>query len=84
METVATVHRNLGELAVMSRKTQETEKRILARALSLLAAERTKMDKAMPAAKAGDREAATQYSESVKEIGRLQQVVAKARKALDE
>ena len=71
--------RQLGELAAMSHQTQEAERKILAKAEEML----EQVMKDIPAAKAnsmlGDGE---KYMHLIGERGRLQQVIATARKNL--
>lgn len=71
--------RQLGELASMSHQTQEAERKILAKAEEML----HQVMKDIPAAKAnsmlGDSE---RYLHLIGERGRLQQVIATARKNL--
>lgn len=71
--------RQLGELASMSHQTQEAERKILAKAEEML----QQVMKDIPAAKGnsmlGDSE---RYMHLIAERGRLQQVIATARKNL--
>lgn len=79
---IATTHRHLGELAVMSHKVTETERRILARGQELLKAAQDAMDESRAAALAGDADASRRYQDAVAERGRCEMVIAQARKNL--
>lgn len=81
---VATNNRHLGELAVMSHKVTETERRILARGEELLKKAQAEIDESRAAALAGDAEASRRYQDAVAERGRCQMVIAQARKNLGE
>ena len=72
-------HRQLGELAAMSHQTQEAERRILAKALEMLKQVEADLPKASSAAMTGGED---HYMHLIAERGRLQQVVAQARKHL--
>ena len=72
-------HRQLGELAAMSHQTQEAERRILAKALEMLAQVEADLPKAASAAMTGGED---HYMHLIAERGRLQQVVAQSRKHL--
>lgn len=72
-------HRQLGELAAMSHQTQEAERRILAKALEMLTKVEADLPKAASAALTGGGD---HYQHLIAERGRLQQVVAQARKHL--
>jgi 4-diphosphocytidyl-2C-methyl-D-erythritol kinase len=76
---IDSTHRNLGELAAMAHQTQEAERKILARA-------EEQLDKVQADLKAASKAAMTgggdKYMELVTERGRLQQVIASARKHL--
>lgn len=80
----ATAQRHLGELAVMSNQTQQTERRIVARANELLAAAQKERDETRVAAQAGDAEAGRRYQAAIEEIGRCERVIAQAREHLGE
>ena len=72
-------HRQLGELAAMSHQTQEAERRILAKALEILKQVEADLPKAASTAMTGGED---HYMHLIAERGRLQQVVAQARKHL--
>lgn len=72
-------HRKLGELAAMSRQTQDAEKQILARATERLEQVQTELKDAGAAALTGGGE---KYMELIAERGQLQQVIAQARQHL--
>lgn len=80
----ATAQRHLGELAVMSTQTQQTERRISARAHELMAAAMKERDESRQAAQAGDPEASRRYQAAVEEIGRCERVIAQSREHLGE
>lgn len=79
-----TVHRNLGELAAMQRRVEQTERNILARGEELLSQAEKTMADTRAAALAGDAEASRRYQEAVADRGRCQMVVAQARRMLAE
>jgi hypothetical protein len=72
----------LGSLAAMAHQTEAMERKILARAQSLLADVERGIEKGRVEAVTGDDAAKERYAEMVMERGRLQQVVAQARAAL--
>lgn len=73
---IDTTHKHLGELAAMSRQTQEAERRILERAEALLEQVQADLTAARAAALTGGD---SHYMDLVAERGRLQQVIAQAR-----
>lgn len=72
----------LGSLAVMAHQTEAMERKILARAETLLAGVEKGIDKARAAAMAGDDDAKMKYTGMIEERGRLHQVIAQAQTAL--
>lgn len=72
-------NRQLGELAAMSHQTQEAERRILERALEMLAKVEEDIGPARAQALTGGGD---HYQHLIAERGRLQQVVATSRKHL--
>lgn len=79
---VETARRNLGELAAIAKKTEETERRILDRAQELLSDIEGKLSDARTAAMSGDDGAKKKYTDMIEERGRLYQVIASAQSAL--
>jgi hypothetical protein len=77
---INTTHKQLGELAAMSRQTEDAERRILARATERLGEVQAELSAAGPKALTGGGD---KYMELVKERGQLQQVIAQARQVLD-
>jgi hypothetical protein len=67
----------------MSDQTEEMERQILSRAEEGLAKIDAEIDKARADALAGGEEAKSRYTSMVKERGVLQQVIARAREALN-
>lgn len=71
--------KQLGELAAMSRQTQEAERRILERAETMLG----EVERDLPAAaKVANDGGEDHYMHLIAQRGRLQQVIAQARKNL--
>lgn len=77
-----TPRRQLGELGAMAHRTEEDERRILARAQELLAKVESQLDAARAAALGAPADA-EHYQELVEERGRLQQVIAQAQQVLE-
>ncbi len=76
---IQTTTKNLGELAAMSHQTQEAERRILKRAEELLA----DVERELPAAQAkANTGGGDEYMHLITQRGRLNQVIAMARKNL--
>ena len=78
---LATTRRHLGELGVMAAQTERAERQILARAEHMLDDVLAKLDEKRPLALRGDAEA-REYQGLVAERGRLERVIAQARKVL--
>lgn len=72
-------HKQLGELAAMSHQTQEAERKILARAEELLGQVEKDLPEASSTANTGGED---NYMHLIAQRGRLQQVIAQARKHL--
>ncbi len=79
----ATTRRHLGELGVMAAQTERAERQILEHALRLHGEVLANLDDMRPRAMQGDAEA-REYQELVAERGRLERVIAQARKILGE
>lgn len=78
---IDSTHKRLGQLAAMSRQTQDAERDILNRAKVMLA----NVEKDLPAAaSASMMGGADKYQDLIAERGRLQQVIAQARQVLGE
>ena len=76
--------RNLGELAAMAQQTDAMERHILSIASERLTGIEKEIEPARASALGGDDAAKDRYMQMVEERGRLQQVIARARAALDE
>jgi hypothetical protein len=76
---IDSTHKQLGELAAMSRQTEEAERQILARATERLGDVQSKLAAAGAKALIGG---GNKYMALVKERGQLQQVIAQARQVL--
>lgn len=76
---IDTTRRHLGELAAMSHQTQEAERLILAKAEEMLDQVQKDLSKAATAALTGGED---RYQHLIAERGRLQLVIAQARKNL--
>lgn len=74
--------RQLGELAAMSRQTEDMERKILARARSRLGEVQSKLKPARVAAMTGDDAAKQTYLDLIKERGQLNHVIARAQSML--
>jgi 4-diphosphocytidyl-2C-methyl-D-erythritol kinase len=72
-------HKQLGELAAMSRQTEAAERRILARANERLGEVESELEAACTTAMTGGGD---KYMALVQERGQLQQVIAQARQVL--
>lgn len=76
---IDTTTKQLGELAAMSHQTQEAERRILARAEEMLG----QVERDLPAAQARANDGGEDhYMHLIAQRGRLNQVIAMARKNL--
>ena len=74
--------RSLGELNDLSAKTQAAERRILERAERRHAEVLAALERARPGIEGAPDAAQDRYTDLVKERGQLEQVIAKARAAL--
>ena len=70
--------RQLGELAVMQRRVNESEKRIIARAQARLDEVNARLDQIRPTAMKNSRE----YQDLIQERGTLNIVIAEAKRAI--
>lgn len=76
---IDTTHKHLGELASMSNQTQEAERKILARAEEML----SEVERDLPAARRVANDGGEDhYMHLIAQRGRLNQVIALARKNL--
>jgi 4-diphosphocytidyl-2C-methyl-D-erythritol kinase len=76
---IDTTHKQLGELSVMARQTEDAERRILARANERLGEVETELKAAGAQALTGGGD---KYMALIRERGQLQQVIAQARQVL--
>jgi len=74
---------HLADLAALSHKTEQAERNILARAESALARCQSDIDRLRPAALVPGASEAMEYQQAVMDRGRLQVVIAQARKLLE-
>ena len=79
---IENARRHLGELGAMAAQTEAAERKILARAQSLLSEVEGKIEKARAGALTSDEGGET-YNDLIMERGRLQQVIASAQQALN-
>ncbi len=76
---IDTTQKHLGELATMAHQTHEAERKIMARAEEMLA----EVEKDLPAARvAAHTGGDDKYMHLIEQRGRLQQVIAQARRIL--
>lgn len=78
---INTTRRHLGELGAMSAQNEAAERKILARAESMLSDVQEKIEAARPRAMT-DGDGAQVYTDLVMERGRLQHVIARAKQVL--
>lgn len=78
---IENARRHLGELGAMAAQTEAAERKILARAQSLLSEVEGKIEKARASALTSD-EGGEAYTDLIEERGRLLQVIATAEQAL--
>lgn len=81
---IENTRRKLGELGAMSQQTEAMERKILARAEQLLSEVEGKLGGARVKAMTGNDDDKDYYTELVGERGRLQIVIANAKKALSD
>lgn len=72
----------LGELGALAQKTEAAERKILAAAEKRLGVVQAEIEKARPGVEAAEGTAQDRYLELVAERGKLQMVIARAKKAL--
>ena len=78
---IENARRHLGELGAMAAQTEAAERKILARAQSLLSEVEGKIEEARAGALTSD-EGGEAYTDLIEERGRLLQVIANAEQAL--
>lgn len=82
-EHIGAAGKRLGHLAGLAHRTEAAERAILAHATEMLAKVEADLPKLRPRVQT-DPEAASRYQELTMERGRLEQIIAQARKTLGE
>lgn len=79
---IENTRKQLADLGGLAAKTEADERAILANAEKQLAVAQAAVDRTRPGIEASPDAAQKRYTDLVAEVGRLQMIVAKARKAL--
>jgi len=82
MDQIKPVHKNLGELAGLAHRTEQTERQIMERARQMLRGVEKTIAAARRDALAGDEQQQRAYQAAVEEKGRLEQVIEAAANVL--